>query len=261
MLARVNLYLKKWSAADSAATAVINSGQFSLVPLPMVPEFPPNVNPDSDAFSANSVEAILQFETVNVRPWATAEGDAIEPSRAGGFPGFILENSVINGFESNDLRRSAWVDSIVFNGATYYYPTKYKVWRGASGNITEYYMVLRFAEQYLVRAEAEANGAGGGPGSAIADLNIIRTRAGLSPLSDTTGDISSAIKQEWRNEFFAEWGHRWLDLKRWGMALSTLDTIPIKGSNINNNQLLYPIPLPEIQDDPNLIQNPGYTSH
>ena len=68
-------------------------------------------------------------------------------------------------------------------------------------------MVLRLAEQYLDRAEAEANGAGGGPDSAISDLNIIRNRAGLEPLPDTLSDIMAAIRQERRIELFAEWGN------------------------------------------------------
>jgi hypothetical protein len=120
---------------------------------------------------------------------------------------------------------------------------------------------LRLAEQYLIRAESEANGAGGGDSASIGDLNVIRVRAGLNPLPDTTSDIMQAIVQERRIELFAEWGHRWLDLKRWGIALATLDTIPGKIGTINGNQLLYPIPISDIQSDPNLAQNPGYSSH
>jgi hypothetical protein len=119
---------------------------------------------------------------------------------------------------------------------------------------------LRYAEQYLIRAEAEAE-----PGSqqnlsqAIADINVIRARAGLAALSDSLSQPQTftAIQHEKRIEFFAEWGHRWLDLKRWSIAIDTLSQTFYK-VGINSTQLLYPIPLEEIYTDPNLKQNPGY---
>jgi len=94
-------------------------------------------------------------------------------------------------------------------------------------------------------------------------LDIIRQRANLPPLSATlTGNsLLAAVQQEWRIEFFAEWGHRWLDLKRWGNAVQVLSGIPYKSGNIDASQLLYPIPITEINADPNLTQNPGYSAN
>jgi hypothetical protein len=70
--------------------------------------------------------------------------------------------------------------------------------------------------------------------------------------------VLNAIYHENQIEFFGEWGHRWFDLKRWGIAIQTLDTISYKRSHIDSSQLLYPIPITEIQLDPNLTQNPDY---
>ncbi len=68
------------------------------------------------------------------------------------------------------------------------------------------YMVLRLAEQYLIRAEARAhqNNAEG----AISDINIIRTRAELPGLENTLtqDEILSAVAHERQTELFAEWG-------------------------------------------------------
>jgi hypothetical protein len=263
LLARVYLYLPQpnnanYTSADSAASAVINSGQFSLVPLPLVPEFPPNVvDPDSDAFLANSKESILQLQTANTNPWATWEGNFFVPYSPTNSASAWLTSQLLGAFESNDLRRANWVDSTYFNGTYYYYPSKYKVMNG-QGTITENYTLLRLAEQYLIRAEAEMNLGQLGP--AIDDLNTIRARAQLDslPSSLTQAQVLAAVQQEWRIEFFAEWGHRWLDLKRWGIAIQTLDTISYKVGNIDSTQLLYPIPMSDIQTDPNLKQNPGY---
>jgi starch-binding outer membrane protein, SusD/RagB family len=267
LLARVYLYLPhpNYVSADSAASAVINSGQFSLVPLPVVPEVPdvpPGVFPDSDAFFANSPEAILQLQSLNYYPFGTIEGYEFVPNCTGcsSTSNCFLSSQLLGAFEPNDLRRLNWVDSTNAFGWYEYYPFKYKIAVGPGYPSSENYTLLRFAEQYLIRAEAEVNL--GDMANAAKDLNTIRTRAGLGPsptltASSTLEQADSAIQQENRIEFFAEWGHRWFDLKRWGIAIQTLDTISYK-VGIKSYQLLYPIPLGEIQDDPNLKQNPGY---
>ena len=120
---------------------------------------------------------------------------------------------------------------------------------------SEYYMVLRLTEQYLIHAEASAEQ--NKLADAIADINLIRRRAGLPDLPDSLDQAQtlSAIMQERRIELFAEWGHRWLDLKRTGQADAVLG--PIKTTWQTNAQL-YPIPLSELQSDSKLTQNAGY---
>src|SRR5690606_9166259 len=94
-----------------------------------------------------------------------------------------------------------------------YYPYKYKIKNG--GDSEEYSMVIRYAELYLIRAEAYAKD--GNIQAALDDLNSIRNRAGLShwTSADIT-NIEQMVLDERRRELFSEWGHRWLDLKRFG---------------------------------------------
>jgi len=251
LLARVYLYLPQpnYSGADSAATAVINSGQFSLL------------SDLGGVFLKNSNEAILQLQTISTHPnYITFEGLYFVPRNNKTNPTYFLTNQLLGAFEYGDQRRLFWVDSTIFRGVTYYCPYKYKagVTQENAGNITEYYTLLRFAEQYLIRAEAKTEE--GQTTQAVDDLNVIRSRAGLAMLSTSLpkDSILLAVAQERRIELFAEWGHRWLDLKRWGTAVQTLDTITNKTGYINSNSLLFPIPASEIQLDPNLTQNPGY---
>jgi len=246
LLARVYLYQKNWTGADSAASAVINSGQFALLS-----------DPDS-VFLANSREAILQLQTLNGYPYATFEGNFFVPFIPGAYASCWLTSQLLNSFEPNDLRRQRWVDSLDKNSV--YYPYKYKIYSGPS-DPAENYTLLRLAEQYLIRAEAEIQL--GQLNAADSDLNVIRTRANLPSLPNvlTTPQLLSAVQQENKIEFFAEWGHRWLDLKRWGIAIPTLDTIYYKMGHIDSTQLLYPIPLTETQDDPDLSQNQGYNNN
>ncbi len=173
MLARVHLYLPQpnYTGADSAATAVINSGNYRLLSTDSL----------NYVFLANSEEAILQLQTISTAGYyITQEGRIFIPLVRQSSVEYYLTSQLLGAFELGDQRKIAWVDSIVYNGTAYYYPYKYKV--GLSqrdpNNITEYYALLRFSEQFLVRAEAEANGASGGLHGAIADLNFVRIRAG-----------------------------------------------------------------------------------
>jgi hypothetical protein len=247
LLARAYLYEQKWDSAESEATAVINNPNFSLV-----------TDLDS-AFLANNTEAIWQLQIPNTG-LNTNDGAVFLLSNFGGpsksYP-FILSDSLVNSFELNDLRRTNWVDSIVVNAQTYFFPFKYKLYYTGLAP-TEYPVIFRLAEQYLIRAEARAQ-QNSLTGSA-ADLNIIRNRAGLANTTATTQqDLLNAIYRERRIELFTELGHRWFDLKRTGKIDSVMTVItPQKGGTWETSDQLFPIPLGEIQLDPNLTQNPGY---
>jgi hypothetical protein len=252
LLARVYLYLDSFANAEAQATAIINnSSLFSLDTL-------------NGVFLANNQEAILQWQnnsSLNQNSYnATAEGNFMIPSDPTSQPNYYLTDQLLGAFESGDLRKIDWLDSTVYSGATYYYPYKYKVGPSqerANAPVTEYYAVLRLAEQYLIRAEARAQQSN--LSGAISDLNIIRNRAGLDSLSTslTQLQVLAAVAQERRIELFAEWGHRWLDLKRTKQVGAVFSTIPYK-SQYQPFQQLYPIPRGELQFDPNLRQNPGY---
>jgi hypothetical protein len=240
LLARVYLYQQNWSNAEAEATEVINSGQYSLATL-------------TNIFLTTSSEAIWQLSPVS-STINTAEGNQFIPSSATAKPVFVITTYLFNAFESNDQRKTNWLKSNTVSGTVYYYPYKYKV-RTAAPPYTEYYMVLRLAEQYLIRAEARAqqNNITG----ALDDLNKIRNRAGLlNTTANSQQTLLSAIQQENRIEFMFEWGHRWLDLKRTGQADAVLQ--PIKFPNWQSTDALYPILQYDLDTDPFLIQNPGY---
>ncbi|MDX1956578.1 MAG: RagB/SusD family nutrient uptake outer membrane protein [Chitinophagaceae bacterium] len=250
LLARVYLYTKDWSKAEMESSSVIsNSAMFGLV------SFPNNV------FKTNSTETIWQLQQSNTTGTynATNEGYRIIPYDATSRPYIYLTDTLIRSFEPGDNRRTFWIDSTIYRSAKYYYPNKYKTGPAQSmpnGPYNEYYMVLRLAEQYLIRGEARLMQ--NNLTEAINDLNTIRQRAGINPLPNslTQQQVLEAIEQERRVELFAEWGHRWLDLKRWGKADAVL--AHIKGGNWQSTDQLYPIPFRELQANPNLIQNPGY---
>jgi hypothetical protein len=262
LLARVFLYTRDYVNAEAQAAAVID--QAALYGL----ETDPN-----NVFLVNSREGIWQMKQTFTEPLirnATTEGNTMLPyPLSSGVVRYYLPDALLNAFEPNDLRRSAWTgstdNSMDPNGpqVTTWYPYKYKLGAANSehgASPAEYYMMLRLAEVYLIRAEARAYGPGGGTAAAIGDLNLIRARAGLGPLPNSLDQTQTlaAVAQERRVELFAEWGHRWLDLKRTGQAHNILSAIPLKQPWTGDYQLLYPIPPSELKADHFLVQNPGY---
>ena len=242
LLARVYLFHGDWPGAIAAATDVINSGSYRL-----------EAALDS-VFLANSREAIWQLQPVNA-DMNTAEGFLfLPPDVLSVKPTYSLTGWLLQAFEPADQRLIHWTRSRVIGGTSYVYPYKYRVNTGIYP-CRENNMVLRLAEQYLIRAEARAQQ--GLIPEAIDDLNKIRDRAGLAPLTGnmTPIQVLAAVAQERRIELFAEWGHRWADLKRTGVADAVL--APIKQGWVHTDQV-YPIPLTELQRNPNMVQNPGY---
>jgi hypothetical protein len=241
LLARVYLYERNWAAAEAEASEVINSGMYGLAS---------NLN---SVFLAGSNEAIWQLSPVS-NTINTAEGNSFIPSSATARPSFAATGFLLSGFEVNDGRKGAWLKSTISGGQTYYYPYKYKVRTGAPP-YSEYYMVLRLGEVYLIRAEARAQQTK--TALAADDINKIRNRAGLANTTAATqAALLAAVEQERRTELMFEWGHRWLDLKRTGR----IDTwmVTVNPAAWQTNAALYPLPQYELDSNPFLVQNPGY---
>ncbi|MFN4912563.1 MAG: RagB/SusD family nutrient uptake outer membrane protein, partial [Bacteroidota bacterium] len=112
-------------------------------------------------------------------------------------------------------------------------------------------ILIRLAELYLIRAEARARKTPSDIAGAQADLNVIRTRAGLAPTTAaTTADLILAIQQERRIELAHE-GHRWFDLRRYNNYGAVGITEAFRS--------LWPIPQREVLTSGNIItQNSGY---
>lgn len=151
-----------------------------------------------------------------------------------------------------------------------YYINKYNYQEGLTNLSSP--VVLRLAEMYLIRAEANAKM--GNAQAAIDDVNLLRTRAALSgPALHTNASLAAegktaldAVLDERRLEFAFE-GHRAYDLFRNNRPLErnypgthSLNNTP--STNITqtiqptDNRVVYFIPNRERLVNPNLTQNP-----
>jgi len=122
--------------------------------------------------------------------------------------------------------------------------------------------LFRLADAYLMYAECAIRGASGADmGTAVSYVNLVRTRANASSISqsDLTLDF---ILDERARELNLE-GHRRSDLIRFGKFTGGSYTWPWKGNtaqgtSISETYNLFPIPSTALEANPNLTQNPGY---
>lgn len=241
LLARLALWKKDFTQAAIYASEVIDSGKYELMDLDQV-------------FKANSKESIWQLIPGNPNSGAN-EGIFIlenNPSTPNIASTISLTEDMLSIWEANDLRYQNWIGVYSEENVDYYFPFKYKIKSG--GDSEEYSMVLRLAELYLIRAEAYARS--NNSQLALNDLNSIRNRAGLTDwtMLDIV-DIEQALLDERRRELFSEWGHRWLDLKRFEKIDEVLGQ---KKPSWQPHAKLLPIPEQDILRNPFLTQNIGY---
>ncbi len=240
MLSRLYLVTQQWEKAISESTAVITEGTYTWQPdLNLV-------------FLKESPSTIWQlkpeFEGSGTKEGETLVFDFGPPSL------YALSDSFIEGFETGDLRKEAWTRELSDGVQSWYHPYKYRQ-NYYDGSSSEYSILFRLAEQYLIRAEASLQM--GNLQEAKDDINGIRLRAGLTPtLASNPEEIIDELQNQWRYEYFTEQGHRWFYLKRSGTADEVLG--PVK-SGWKATDVLFPLPANELILNPNLNpQNPGY---
>jgi len=226
--ARAHLYRGEWAMAELAAGDVITTGGYTLIPGATY----------SDIYlKKNTGEAIweLQFDPTN----ANSIAFFYYPTSLGGRNEMASTTSLRDAHEAGDVRQA-----VNYTTTPAAKTLKYTRVPG-DDNV----LMIRLAEMYLIRAEAQAR-LNKLP-DAVTDLNAIRTRAGLGMASPTTTDeVIAAIEKERRLEFAHE-GHRWFDLRRYN-----------KWSDVGITQeyrALWPIPQREVETSEGIIaQNPGY---
>lgn len=262
LLARAYLYTGNNGQAEIEAGEVISNPNYQLLQGA-------NMN---KTFLANSREAIWQLQVVNNGGSRnTWEGFTMTPASITAPVAYYRltkgAGGLVDAFEPGDLRRTNWTGSYTTTATpplTHTYPYKYKI-RTNPGPITEYSMVLRYAEAYLIRAEARIQQNKLDLGKQ--DLDVIRSRAGFSTPLPSIASIPAGmlrVEQERRVELFTEWGHRWFDLKRWksvsGDATKTRadDVLPLTKPSWKPSAILMPIPSDARKTNPKLSQNFGY---
>jgi hypothetical protein len=246
LLSRVHLYKGQYAEAATVANAVITGGRRTL-----------NANPvASFGLAAQTSENIFSVAH-------NASDNPNTNNALGQHYGRLRRADIIvtpyaridsTQFRSKDRRRTLLLDPPTFpaTAATNIFTLKYP---NAS---FDYAPIVRYSEVLLNRAEGLAQTATGISAEAITLLNQVRRRSlpnipaypNFTAANFATKEaLIDAILFERRLELAFE-GHRYYDLMRYGRNSSRV--------NYGSNQAIFPIPLVDLQQNPNLVQNPGY---
>lgn len=256
LLARVYLYMGDYTNAIASATTAINAADVASIG-----DFPDiwGVNDEDNASPevifklgvvdgvGNGVGSALWRMGTDIAEWKPAVQLLDLYSQVDG-------SAITN---TNDIRYTTYYLLREFNSTGEDVVQKYR------GNDNEFsdLIVLRTAEMYLIRAEANAQS--GNVNDAINDLNYLRARR-ISGYTDVPagglnqGQTLAAIAIERQKELAFE-GHRFFDLKRNAEpVIRTGDCNPCGPFNADNFRFVWPIPQSELLANPSMIQNDGY---
>jgi hypothetical protein len=238
MLAKIYMLQHRWNDAELVLKNIVQSPLYQFE------------NNTAKVFQKSGTHILWQLKPKN-------QGDGTKEASTYYFNNsapysYALSQDLINSFSNGDLRKQNWMAAVTFNGNTWYRADKYK---NRTNNMTEYSIVFRLEEVYLLLAEAlvQQNKLQ----EALPFINATRQRAGLSALTNLSSQSAflGEIALENRKEFFTEMGHRFLDLKRTNRLNTLLSVKP----NWKSYHDQWPLPQQELLLNANLNpQNNGY---
>lgn len=282
LLLKSYLWQENWSAAQTTAEAIVNSGEYQLTPN------------YADIFTSggeNNMESVFEIQYMNASGGNWGKNNANEGTfsnvfqRArGSFEGYgfniptqnLVDEFSKEGFEDPRLASTvfrvgdAMGDRGIFTKDATGQPFDYYNKKAFNNKAEEAPFgdpnpnggtndrVIRYADVLLMHAEAAAKN--GNESAARTSLNAVRARARggnsaiLLPISASGQALIDAIYRERRIELGME-GHRFFDLVRTGRAATVLGALGYT-EGVHN---VFPIPQSQIQATNGAItQNNGY---
>ena len=240
---RVAIYFGDWALAKTAAEAVISSGRYSIATAAGFADTYRTDNPDNWIFEL----AFSSVDNANINGLA-------QIYRGASYGDISGLQDLLDQYEPGDVRAAAEMIG----------PDTSKVGRPVTNlgkfpslDYSDEVPVIRYEEVILNLAEAlfEINNA---DPNALTRLNsIVAERgAGLTPYATVT---KANLLKERRKEFAFE-GLRFMDLIRTGQDIPLVSPGQQThgGPDYGTFKMAFPIPLAEMQANPNMVQNDGY---
>ena len=277
MLSRTYLYMEQWEEAAKYAKMVMDDKRFKLVDLNEVTL--EEINTDGEYVRTyinmptyKCSETIWPYGNVtDMFKWGYDYANttsSISGQKMHAY--FQASESLLSSYLEWDLRLMHYIVQApdgqggempmafgkVNIGTTYYLPLT------ATGTFGR---CLRLSEAYLNYAEAMAMLGGSGDDEATAALNTLLEKR-FDPEDfeevefESNSDLVQFVREERRRELCYE-GHRWFDLRRWGMPAITHTWHDNESQSsdytLQEGDLLYTIPIPDeaLQSNNSLEQN------
>ena len=228
MLARVYLQKGDYANALIESDKVISSGEYSLTDT--YGDAFPYLNPPAPV--SNTIEDIFAMQVTT----SSGFNGFQEFYSADGRGDITINDDHLALYETNDDRLNLFYTS---GGSTF---------TGKFDNLYGNVHIIRLAEMYLVRAEANFRLGSTTGATPLEDINTIRARVLLPDLTPAQLNLAAILKE--RKLELAFEGFTLHDAKRLEMSIGILPW--------DSPKLIYPIPKREIVVNPNLTQNEGY---
>lgn len=151
-------------------------------------------------------------------------------------PGFVSKTTR-DGDVINDYSRA------LFASGKHYLPSNQLIPGRTAYGSNKNFNIIRYAEILLMYAEAIAQGASASSLSADQAVNLVRARAGMTPLSGVTLD---QIIDEKYAELSMEWGKRYFDLIR----LRRFNELNYDGRSFSEDKTFLPYPQAQVDQFP-----------
>ena len=202
LLSRVALFSEDYETAITHADSVINSGRFSLLDL--------DGWTDGESFTRKDSPETVFTQGGYIMGLILTDDSVTRKRQASAY---TSSADLLRTYETGDLRLN-----VFFVNPTYD-KTKFRCLKSRSETaIISDYMLMRVAEAYLNKAEAQA--ISGDEAGAVATLQALRAHrfpAGQVPAITATGEeLVNFVRNERRRELCFE-GHRWFDLRRYAV--------------------------------------------
>ena len=181
--------------------------------------------------------------------------------------GIFSTNAFVDSYELGD-KRDADRSTSVNLGAPYIFKHFDIAAQEGSAQSDLNWCLYRYADVLLMYAEAVNEAQSGPTTEAYNAVNEVRGRAELADLDGLSqAAFRDAVQIERIHELSFE-NKTWYDMVRWRKAYNTETNVleDYVGHNfsylpnkaLTAKELLFPIPTSEMQNNPNLVQNPGY---
>ncbi len=238
MLGKVYMQLGDYSSAESQLAAVVNGAAGAGISLQenFADIFGVDNDLNAEIIYATQVSSSISDEYGFSEFWSWSAGldtKSLMP----------LDPDLVAAFDASpgDLRRDVTINTELM--ASPKFPQ--------TGGPDHDWIELRLGDAILLYAEALNEN--GNTSAALAQLNTIRSRAGLeASTASSQGEVRQAIANERRLELAFE-GQRWFDLVRTGTVDAEM------GQAVNSNYYLFPLPISEVLASAGVItQNAGY---
>ncbi|MGM5468637.1 RagB/SusD family nutrient uptake outer membrane protein [Flavobacteriaceae bacterium LMO-SS05] len=256
ILAKVYLYMGNWQGVIDAANKVTK-------PLAARAAF-------TGIWNDSSAPGCI-FKLRNDNTLQEGVGIPYNQTAGGVKDEYVPDYAFYQQFDSSDIRLTAYLQTGPFAGNTYNHVIKWYSSVSTSFLGTVDAKVLRASEVMLSKAEALSE-LGGQDTAARAALDAVRSQrySGFVSGGEVGSALKAAIALERRLELAFE-GNRFSDLKRYGIDCQRSDFghfsdgsgVPAVFKKLAANDFRWQVPIPigEINLNPNMVQNPGYDSN